>query len=533
LTKTKQQSPYPKQKPVDELLEEAKRRNNEKKLFGSQDKSKIQDKGFKQQNSNKGFCSQREVGDNILFTKESPKNQIDDFKDYIDREYLNLKLQLENLRKCTKTKKFYENSSSSVESLSNLSGISTKNREPHEPLYSIISNPLISPQNSTSVYRKAENLKPKILNDSSGFEKFDSSSKAFDFEEKPNLNGILKTNDFKINPNSKKFTIESNNIEVFPETSRKLPASPKPKLTVYSANYSIPARHTTRSASNKKCPDNLFEKINKKHRKDKKSPAWKNNFLPMEFPTGYPTFQPQLLKFPHYPMESYPNSNKFPDEKHSENFQPFLKYRFNDEESNKNEYSEEDENYQTKCEKNEYSDKSENTLKLCDTEEKEKYHEKNKFELKESEVIPTFGKESSVISNEDLEFKGSSDSDHIELIKKEPVLLEIGENESKTLAQIFKERNRIAAENIKNRDENIVRKRYRAKSKKEIIEIRKNLFRGVSSKNCLPLPKSENKTIGEKRQKSQEIISRLVSGQRAKLSKKEMYELNKRNYKQP
>jgi len=56
---------------------------------------------------------------------------------------------------------------------------------------------------------------------------------------------------------------------------------------------------------------------------------------------------------------------------------------------------------------------------------------------------------------------------------RKAVLLEIGQKQQKSLAQIFKEKNKKAAENIQNREDLMQKQDHKEKTKEELIEIRK------------------------------------------------------------
>ena len=144
--------------------------------------------------------------------------------------------------------------------------------------------------------------------------------------------------------------------------------------------------------------------------------------------------------------------------------------------------------------------------------------------------------------------RGATDIEIINLMNKErdiyiedqfidkeskPALIEIGYKEQKTLADIFKEKNKKVVERIHSREDHIVKQDHKVKTKEELIEIRKNFVKASPKfypkrADIIEVQFEENKSGKEF---SSELMERLATGQRVKITKEEMIKLNKKNYK--
>ncbi|OMJ88007.1 hypothetical protein SteCoe_10163 [Stentor coeruleus] len=119
------------------------------------------------------------------------------------------------------------------------------------------------------------------------------------------------------------------------------------------------------------------------------------------------------------------------------------------------------------------------------------------------------------------------------VISKKPVLIEFGTGAKKSLAELFKQKNKKLIRNMGSRDNNLPRQDHKEKTKEELIEIRKNMVKA---------PKLEKKPeviqikLEDKKNNNKEpcaaLMERLATGQRVRVSKEEMLKLNKKNYQQ-
>ena len=117
--------------------------------------------------------------------------------------------------------------------------------------------------------------------------------------------------------------------------------------------------------------------------------------------------------------------------------------------------------------------------------------------------------------------------------KKKSILIEIGTKQKKSLAEMFREKNNKVAESIHNREDHMVKQDHKFKTKQELIEIRKNFVK-ASPKSYQKRADLIEVQIEERKsgkEPSSELMERLATGQRVKITKEEMIKLNKKNYK--
>ena len=122
--------------------------------------------------------------------------------------------------------------------------------------------------------------------------------------------------------------------------------------------------------------------------------------------------------------------------------------------------------------------------------------------------------------------------DQFAVKQRKPVLIEIGSKEKKSLADMFKEKNKKVVERIHNREDHLLKQDHKAKTKEELIEIRKNFVKPPKldpKRADLIEVQIEEKKSGK--EPSSELMERLATGQRVKITKEEMMKLNKKNYK--
>lgn len=125
----------------------------------------------------------------------------------------------------------------------------------------------------------------------------------------------------------------------------------------------------------------------------------------------------------------------------------------------------------------------------------------------------------------------SDPSDLSDPSSKKAILIEVGVNNKKSLAEIFKEKNKKAVNRIHNREDHISKLDHREKTKEELIEIRKNMVKQVKHEvkpNLIEVKLEEKKNSKEP---SSQLMERLATGSRVKITKEEMLKLNKKNYK--
>ena len=109
--------------------------------------------------------------------------------------------------------------------------------------------------------------------------------------------------------------------------------------------------------------------------------------------------------------------------------------------------------------------------------------------------------------------------------KKQGEIMDFSDVQGKSLADIFKERNRRTAEKIDQREANIPKAVHKEKTKDELMEIRKELLKSKAEKS-----KPEELTETDPKKASNPALERLGKGEKPKISKKEMHELTKKNY---
>ncbi|OMJ91394.1 hypothetical protein SteCoe_6078 [Stentor coeruleus] len=114
---------------------------------------------------------------------------------------------------------------------------------------------------------------------------------------------------------------------------------------------------------------------------------------------------------------------------------------------------------------------------------------------------------------------------------KKPVLLEFGSSPNKSLAEMFKEKNKNFVSQLNIRDQQAIRQDHKQKTKEELLEIRKNLVKAPKidqkKSDVIEIQIEEKKSNKEP---SSALMERLATGQRVKVTKEEMRKLNKKNY---
>jgi hypothetical protein len=473
-------------------------------------------------------------------------HEAEDFKTYIDREYQQLKLDLEAMRNPPKHQK--PEPCNNFTSICNLSDISTKNNEAPSISISFNSNPFKSPKHESV-------LKPKsriVTGKAALQERLTSflNEKDEEFEKAEKVEKVEKEKTLK---NKRKFTIESNNIEIRPaldkgkkeilrDMDRVQSVEKMPNEAGIEKN-----RRTCRSSSDRK-------RGKDKKRRDKQLNV--GNFHPFPaypfqgfYPFHYPVYQSNFYQDPstfypstnldHYMKTEISEKTAFPflfgtdDQRCFTQNDDFI-YKFDEYEKNFDENLKKEKNSENdlKSEKIEKKTSKNSESRTKNNEDSSKTQEKPGFysetspqtepvaDLHQEEHIPTFG-DDSIDINQDPDF---SDSRSEETFLKKPVFIEIGETDSKPLSEIFFQRKPKTAEKLQIREENLQKSTHKEKSKDQLIEIRKNLLKGTNSEK-------KSKSPPRRRQKSSELTDRLLSGQRAKISKEEMYSLSKKNYK--
>lgn len=132
---------------------------------------------------------------------------------------------------------------------------------------------------------------------------------------------------------------------------------------------------------------------------------------------------------------------------------------------------------------------------------------------------------------EDKHEVGESESDYSENSELKPKihsskgeLIDFNEDKGKSLAEIFRERNKKASEIINKRDINAPKPTQKEKSKEELLEIRKEMMKGKAEKS------KQEETPVEPLKPLNPALDRLGKGEKPKISKKEMHDLTKKNY---
>ena len=525
-----------------ELLGEAKRRYKERNIWNKGEKEVV---GADVRSSEETYPT----GASKLPTEPDSKQYIkegEDFKEYIDREYQKLKLDLEALRKPQLQPKPSDPSLANFQSISNLSDISSKNNDLYNNSLSFTSNPFKSPKNI-----EIPQLDPNFLAKPKNFSNNPAlKAKLQGFlHEKPQKQAKILTSEQISSTHRPKFTIESHNIEIKPETNR---LSPK-NFDYFEELDKNKRKETCRSSSDRK-----QRKERKRRSKDKKKGTldyWDNQaFGYPAYPLQYPYVPMQFQGFNHPGFPVYGSGfgfwtgNREGDQKLAE-----FKSAFNEEsgrrcftvgDEDRNEVRGEDwknishenptfhnqpskfiidlEPDVTNQDLNTETLESPKSLasdpqsispptKLPSTQTQPIL---NNLHLKDQ--IPTFGDESNPNSMQSSAKSSTSDPNPA-------IFLNIGDQGNKTLAEIFSERNPKTIQNMENRSKNLSKQSHRDKSQPELIEIRKNQLKPSSSEPCHKSPTS-------KRFKSSELTARLNSGARAKLSKNEILAINKKRY---
>lgn len=108
--------------------------------------------------------------------------------------------------------------------------------------------------------------------------------------------------------------------------------------------------------------------------------------------------------------------------------------------------------------------------------------------------------------------------------KKNGVVIDFTEDKGKSLAEIFKEKNKHLAENINKREAQVPKVTHKEKTKEELLEIRKDLLKSKIEK---PEPQDHEKS---NKKLENPLLERLGKGEKPKINKKEMHQLTKKNY---
>lgn len=525
-----------------ELLGEAKRRYKERNIWNRVEKEVDR---VEVRNSEETYPT----GSSKLPTEPDSKQfgkEGEDFKDYIDREYQKLKLDLEALRNPQLHPKPSDPSLANFQSISNLSDISTKNNDIYNNSLSFTSNPFKSPKN-LEIPKLDQNFlsKPKTFSNNPALK---AKIQTFLYE-KPQKQDKIYTSEAISSTQRPKFTIESHNIEIKPETNR---LSPK-NFEYFDEVDKKKHKETCRSSSDRK-----IRKERRRKNKEKKKMTldyWENQaFAYPAYPLQYPYVPMQFQSFAHPAFPVYPGGfgmwtgNREGEEKLAEFKSAFCEdsgrrcFTVGDED--RNEVRGEDwknishENPTIHNQPSKFITDSEADIISQDfnieTLESPKSHSSNPQPISPptklaprqdpqilntlhlKDRIPTFGDESNRNSIQSSSKSSASDT-------KPAVFLNIGDQGSKTLAELFSERNPKTIQKIENRSKNLSKQSHRDKSQPELIEIRKSQLKPASSE-------PGHKSPSSKRFKSSELTARLNSGGRAKLSKNEIYAINKKRY---
>lgn len=547
-------------KPANErsqLLEEARRRQKERALLTD----------FKPvQQTWDGWEDHEPVFDNKEKESQSSsklplKKDADDFKQFIDKEYLQLKQELENLRKCSKP----------VESLKpaiNTSSAGSLNEAPVKSAEKVV-------RTAASVKRTVE--KPKVQPKPKPQPFIEVK-----FKEKPTRekeeNVVVENTQRK---NS--FRVESSCIEILPE-GRKSPL-PLTKREVEKKSEKIEGLEKNAFqgnilSSSKNSSGRASSVYMNERQMDTRTQrtTWAETPQPgINWDNRYPVFQP--FNYPYYqypPMPGYGYSMPYgppsyppsypgayppppPPQNYHPNYAPTY-YQPPAEVHFPQQYEERptiekpaQRHYEYQYEKEEFEAKDQ----PVEDQEKEAlfdYEEVVKpFEKPTKKPSPDSDKQSSerTLETQTPETHAKRPENKPEpffitfnpiekpekfvtktIENKKPVLIEIGVKNTKSLADNFKEKNNSLAARIHKREDKLPKQDHKEKTKEELIEIRKNFVKVPKTEgkgNLIEIKIEEKKNAKEP---SSELMERLATGQRARISKEEMLKLNKKNYQQ-
>ncbi|OMJ89113.1 hypothetical protein SteCoe_8840 [Stentor coeruleus] len=118
------------------------------------------------------------------------------------------------------------------------------------------------------------------------------------------------------------------------------------------------------------------------------------------------------------------------------------------------------------------------------------------------------------------------------VISKKPVLLEFGTGTKKSLADLFKQKNKKLIRNMGSRDNHLPKQDHKEKTKEELIEIRKNMVKAPKLEKRPDVIQIKIEDKKNSKEPSAALMERLATGQRVRVSKEEMLKLNKKNYQQ-
>ncbi|OMJ87326.1 hypothetical protein SteCoe_11014 [Stentor coeruleus] len=207
-------------------------------------------------------------------------------------------------------------------------------------------------------------------------------------------------------------------------------------------------------------------------------------------------------------------------------------YEENEENSKSEQEESDDEKYVVN---NKFFDEIKNKYGFGEPKKEKGFNYKFDFEKKKDEEEEEEEDEEDEEENEEEEEDkheiGESESDYSENSGLRPKihsskgeLIDFNEDKGKSLADIFKERNKKAAEKLDKRDISIPKTSHKEKSKEELLEIRKEMMKGKAEKS------KKEETQVEPKKLLNPALERLGKGEKPKISKKEMHDLTKKNY---
>lgn len=519
------------------LLEEARRRAKERALLSDFEQKPVKkyldgteekEPAYSYSGVSEGRRRNNVKSEVTLDSNQKSNKDAVEFKHFIDKEYMQLKQELENLRKGSKV-------------------------PPNEPKK--IEKPAISKLGHS--WEPDIEIKYKERPTRDG----ENLSLRLKVPEKPIENIPIS----KRETTSRAFTTESTRIDIVPDPSRKSPVpSAKvnnelksleksgPKIETF-GSINIPVHESQKKSNNG--PDSSRGTWGPPNQYIPQQPMWNGNqYTPYHYPIyQYPAY-PYNYPYPYQEnLYQYPINTTPPPQPLYTNF-----YQDRQMDEKKEIFTEEEQVLDWKkgeekvVERSKWSNKDSDEEKIKEEKEKERirkverenYIEKENQAKKdeenriEKEMIAERDRDNQVKLEKELKKNEIKKKNEV-IIVDEPVVetrkaifLEIGQKQQKSLAQIFKEKNKKAAEKIHNREDLMQKQDHKDKTKEELIEIRKNLVKAPkldSKKPELIEIQIEEKKLGK--EPSFNLMERLSGGQRAKVSHEEMIRLNKKNYK--
>lgn len=570
-------------KPANErsqLLEEARRRQKERALLSDIKPSQQTWDGWEDQEP---VCINKEK-DSQSSSKLAPKKDAEDFKQFIDKEYLQLKQELENLRKSSKPPEGVKSVNSSRYE-KNIEEVPVKNTEKVAK---------VVPSVRKTVEKPKVQVKPQPFIEVRFKEKPTRESEEVFVEKKSSFK--VESSSIEIIPENRKSPLLLTKREVEKKSEKgnslanSLSGSKNSSGRASSVNANEkPADVRTQRATWAETPQPTFnwdqryanyQPFNYPYYQYPPAPApgygYNMPYGPAGFPptyaAGYPppnyhqNYAPMYYQPPaefHFSqqVQNNPLTEKPPaNYQESEEENEILKEEFEELEeiqqkplkSEKRQITENKSIMPKKPEKNSKETRGviESNELLFDFEEvvkpsqaipKKLPKNRESFEIQDSENQPSPFPEKTQKNPEKkpeqffITFSPTSPENKIpeQTDNKKPVLIEIGVKNTKSLADNFREKNNSLAARIHKREDKLPKQDHKEKTKEELIEIRKNFVK------VAPKPETKSSLIEirleekkNSKEPSSELMERLATGQRARVSKEEMLKLNKKNYQQ-